>query len=119
MKRILIVDDNIEFLQLLSSILKQQFQVYEATGVQEAIKLLETVTVDTICSDYYMRDGTGMELLQTLRRQGIKIPFMLMSASDDYHFIDEIQSWGASFCCKTACDFLDRIRAITLNVQVS
>lgn len=119
MKRILIVDDNIEFLQLLSSILKQQFQVYEATGMQEAIKQLETVTVDAICADYYMRDGTGMELIQILCRQEIKIPFMLMSASDDCHFTDEIQSWGASFCCKIACDFLDRIRAITLNVQVS
>ncbi len=60
MKRILIVDDNIEFLEflefleLLPSILKQHFQTYEATGVKEAINLLENVTVDVICSDFNM-----------------------------------------------------------------
>ncbi len=61
MKRILIVDDNIEFLELLSSILKQHFHTYEATGVKEAINLLENVTVDAICSNFNMRDGTGLD----------------------------------------------------------
>ena len=33
MKRLLIVDDDIEFLQLLFSVLEKQFEVYTATGV--------------------------------------------------------------------------------------
>lgn len=110
MKRILIVDDNIEFLGLLSSALKQHFQVYEATGVREAIKLLESITVDAICSDFNMRDGTGLELLTQLRQQDVRIPFMLMSASDDYHLANEVQSWGGSFCCKTDYIFLEKIK---------
>lgn len=112
MKRILIVDDNIEFLGLLSSILKQHFQIYEATGVHEAIKLLETVTVDAICSDFNMRDGTGLELLKQLRQQDVKIPFMLMSASDERHLVNEAQSWGASFCCKTDHGLIAKIKAM-------
>ncbi len=41
MKRILIVDDNLEFLRLLSSLLEQdQLLIYKATGVKEAIELL-------------------------------------------------------------------------------
>ena len=113
MKRILIVDDNIELLGVLSSVLQQHFQVYEATGVQEAIKMLETVTADAICSDYNMRDGTGLELLKQLRQQNIKIPFMLMSASDDRYLANESQSWGASFCCKTDYNLIAKIRGIT------
>ena len=74
MKRILLVDDNIELLGVLSSILKECFQVCEATGVQEAVKLLETVTVDAICSDFNMRDGTGLELLEKLRQKNVTIP---------------------------------------------
>lgn len=112
MKRLLIVDDDFEFLRLLSSILKKQYQTYEATGVQEAIKLLESVTVDAICSDFNMCDGTGLELLKQLRQQDVKIPFMLMSASNDYRLENEVQSWGASFCCKTDYDFVERIRTI-------
>lgn len=116
MKRILIVDDNIEFLELLSSILKQHFQTYEATGVKEAINLLENVTVDAICSDFNMRDGTGLELLKMLRQQGVEIPFMLMSASDDRYLANKVQSWGALFCCKTDHAFLSKIRGLANEV---
>ncbi len=112
MKRILIVDDNIELLGVISSILKQHLQIYEATGVQEAIKLLETVAVDAICSDFNMRDGTGLELLKRLRQQDVKIPIMLMSAGDDRHLENEAQSWGASFCCKTDFDLISKIKAM-------
>lgn len=112
MKAYLLVDDNEEFLRLLSSILQQQFKIYEATGVQEAIKLLETVTVNAVCSDFNMRDGTGLELLKQLRQQDVKIPFMIMSASDDRCLANEAQSWGASFCCKTDYDLITKIKAM-------
>lgn len=112
MKRILIVDDNIEFLELLSSILKQYFQTYEATGVKEAINLLEKITVDAICSDFNMMDGTGLDILKQLRQQDVKIPFILISASDDRHLANEVQSWGASFCCKTDYDLITKIKAL-------
>lgn len=116
MKRILIVDDNIEFLELLSSILKKHFQTYEATGVKEAINLLENVTVDAICSDFNMMDGTGLDILKQLRQQDVKIPFMLMSASDDRYLVNEAQSWGASFCCKTDYDLIAKIKGLANEV---
>ncbi len=112
MKKFLIVDDDEEFLGLLSSILEQHFKIYKATRVQEAIKLLESVTVDAICSDYNMRDGTGLELLKQLHQQDVKIPFMLISASDDRHLANEAQSWGASFCCKTDYDLIAKIKGL-------
>lgn len=111
LKKILIVDDNLEFLQLLSSILQKQFQTYEATGVTDALKVLETVTVDAICSDFNMRDGTGLELLKLLRQEDVKIPFLLMSGDDDIRIKNEAQSYGAVFCCKTDYELLDKIRA--------
>lgn len=97
MKRILVVDDNVEFLRLLSSVLQKQFQTYEATGVADALKVLETVTVDAICSDLNMRDGTGLELLQKLRLEDSHIPFLLMSGDDDIFIRNETQSYY-SYC---------------------
>lgn len=41
MKKLLIVDDNLDFLGFLVSILKQHFEVYEASGVKEALQVLE------------------------------------------------------------------------------
>ncbi len=91
-------------LELLTSLLKEHFQTYEAMGVQEAIKLLENVTVDAICSDFNMCDGTGLELLKMMRQQDVKIPFMLMSA----YLANKVQSWGALFSCKTDHAFLSK-----------
>ena len=112
MKKILLIDDNLEILEWLSAILQKNFDVIEATGVQEAIKLLETVIFDAICSDFNMRDGTGLDILKQLRQQNNKIPFMLMSASDDRYLANETQRWGASFCCKTDHDLIEKIKGI-------
>lgn len=111
LKRILIVDDNMEYLRLLSSILQKQFQTYEATGITEAIKVLETATVDAICSDFNMRDGTGLELLIMLRQQDVKTPFLLMSGDDDIRISNEAKSYGATFCCKTDHELLNKLKA--------
>ena len=71
MKRLLVVDDDRDFLQLLSSVLQQDFQVYEAAGVAEALKILDSVPVHAICSDFNMRDGTGLELLEKIKEMGM------------------------------------------------
>lgn len=118
MKQILVVDDDMDFLRLLSSILRKEAQVYEATGVKDAIKLLETVSVDAICSDFSMRDGTGLELLQMLRQQGVAVPFLLMSGQDDRHPAKEVHSWGASFCCKTDYELVAKITTLA-NTPIS
>lgn len=112
MNRLLLVDDDRDFLQLLSSMLQQDFQVYEATGVKEALKTLNSVQVNAICSDFNMRDGTGLELLERLYHENIKIPFLLMSGNDDYRLYDAAERYGAIFSCKTDVDFLKRIRTL-------
>lgn len=66
MKRLLLVDDDTAFLKILSSLLQRDFQVYEATGVEEALKTLDVVLIHAICSDFNMKDGTGIELLERL-----------------------------------------------------
>ena len=112
MKKLLIIEDNNDFLQLLSSILQKDFQVYQATGKKEAINILKTVAVNAICSDYNLLDGTGLELLIKLRRSNIKIPFLLMSGSDDYRLADLAEQNGAIFCCKTDIELLEKIQKL-------
>ena len=60
MKRILVVDDNTEYLQVLSNVLSNDFDTIKATGVKDALDILQAITVDAICSDYNMKDGTGL-----------------------------------------------------------
>lgn len=67
LKKILLVDDDANFRHLFAELLNKEFETYEAFGVCDALKMLETITVDLICSDYNMRDGTGLDLLQVLQ----------------------------------------------------
>ena len=76
MKKILIVEDDVTFLRILSHVLGNQFEIYTACSVNEALKLLENTSVDLICSDYNVPGGTGLELLEQLHRSGRKIPFI-------------------------------------------
>lgn len=115
MKKLLLVDDDTAFLQLLSSMLQQDFQVYEATGITEALKTLDTVPVHAICSDFNMRDGTGIELLEKLHHENIKIPFLLMSGDNDCRLVDITKRYGATFCCKTDFDLLEKIKEMGMS----
>jgi len=115
MKKLLLVDDDTAFLQLLSSMLQQDFQVYEAAGVAEALKTLDTVPVHAICSDFNMRDGTGIELLERLYHEKNKIPFLLMSGDDDRRLIEITKQYGAAFCCKTDFDLLEKIKEMGMS----
>lgn len=115
MRNLLLVDDDRDFLQLLSSMLQKDFQVYEAAGVAEALKILDSVPVHAICSDFNMRDGTGIELLEKVRNADIKIPFLLMSGNDDRRLANAAERHGAVFCCKTDFDLLEKIKEMGMS----
>ncbi len=110
MKKILIVEDDVTFLGILSHALRSQFEIYEACDVNAALKYLENISVDLICSDYNMPDGTGLELLEQLHRSGKKIPFILMSGMEDSFVIHSVRLYGGTFCNKTDPNLLITIR---------
>ena len=90
MKRILIVDDNTEYLQILSSVLSGEFETITATGVEDALDTLQTITVDAICSDFNMKDGTGLDLLEKIRQQGLNTARrILVTFSDELDGLNE------------------------------
>lgn len=112
MKSVLIVDDDIDLLSIMSSVMeKQQLNTYTATGIHTALKLLEDKTVDIICSDFNMRDGTGLELLETLRQQNVKTPFVLMSGNYDLILKQEAERLSASFFYKADHDLIEKIKS--------
>ena len=73
MKKLLVVDDKLDYLGSLASVLKKYYEVYEATGVKEALRLLDNKKIQAICSDFNMRDGTGLNLLQDIHQKGITV----------------------------------------------
>ena len=67
---VLIVDDNVQLLQLLSAILTQLgFKVRSAVDGFSALNEMRTGTPDVILSDLYMPGMSGFEFLSVVRRR--------------------------------------------------
>lgn len=115
MKRILLVDDDETFRYALSELLSKEFEVLKSSGVDDALEKLETTSVDLICSDYNMRNGTGLDLLHSCRERNITVPFMLMSACDSDYLSNKAKLYGITFCEKADCEFLDKVRAMIME----
>ena len=111
MKKILLVDDDDAFRGLLSKLLSTEFEVLESSGVKDARKKLEATSVDFICSDYNMRDGTGLDLLHYCKEMNTSTPFVLMSAYDLDQLSRKAELFGISFCEKTDGEFLGKLKA--------
>ena len=112
MRKLLVIDDNLGFLGFLTSALEKYIEVYTATGVKDALRLLEHQKVEAICSDYNMRDGTGLDLLEEIRQKGITVPFLLMSGDDDCLIQQKTKLCGGVFCSKTDYDLIEKIKAL-------
>ena len=108
MKKLLIVDDNLDFLGFLVSILKQHFEVYEASGVKEALQVLENTEIEAVCADFNMKDGTGLDLLRGIRQKNLTIPFLLMSG-DDTMLEKETKHYGADSRALRQCSVANRL----------
>ena len=112
MRKLFVIDDNLDFLGFLASTLEKYFEVYTATGVKDALRLLEHQKVEAICSDYNMKDGTGLELLEDIRQKGITVPFLLMSGDDDCLLEQKAKLCGGVFCSKVDYDLIEKIKSI-------
>jgi len=67
-ERILVVDDELAVLKILQKILtKEGFTVFSATGVSEALKILETADINLVITDYKMPRISGLDLVRHIR----------------------------------------------------
>ncbi|WP_418747954.1 response regulator transcription factor [Frisingicoccus sp.] len=114
----MLVDDDATSLRVLSDLLSKQFQIYEACGVNEALRCLDEDTVDLICSDYNMPDRTGLELLERLYKSNQKFPFILMSGMEEPFVVNSVKFYGGTFCDKTNPDLLTIIRNMAVRSTI-
>lgn len=78
--RILVVDDDIDILQLVSiHLIRQGYEVERASDAQQALALLEEVEVDLAIVDVMMPGMNGFELTKILTKE-LDIPVILLTA---------------------------------------
>lgn len=116
MLKILFVDDAADYLKILSYAFKKEFEVYTASGVKEAMALLNGNKVDLVCSDLHMQGETGVDLLLDMKQSGMETPFVLMSGDTDSIEIRGEEYHGATFVPKE-WDMVSRIKGIAGEIK--
>jgi DNA-binding NtrC family response regulator len=82
MVRVLVVDDETDFLLLVAQGLSQDgFEVVTAIGAAAARQTLNRISVDILCLDVDMPDGDGLDLLEEVRLTAPELPTIVMSGN--------------------------------------
>lgn len=82
---ILLIDDDVEYLELMNSILESSYTILKASYWQEALEIIKNKTPNLILLDIRMKDKDGVEICQTLRENTNtkQIPIIMVTASHD------------------------------------
>lgn len=80
-RHVLVVDDEEDVRDTLSSVLKQlNYVPFVAENGVEALKIMEREQIDVVLSDLYMPEMDGIELLKRLKTRDNKVVFLMITA---------------------------------------
>ena len=97
MKSILIVEDDITYgIMLKTWLTKKGYQIYAASNVARARKVIETEAVDLILSDLRLPDHDGIDILRWLIKHERMIPLIIMTGYADIQSAVQAMKLGAS-----------------------
>lgn len=114
-KRILIVDDEPDILQLLEiSLSRMGLSVHKAESVGSAKYLLEKTTFHLCLSDFKLPDGTGIELVEYIAEKYPATPVAVITAFGTInHAVEALKKGAFDFITKPIS--LDTLRQIVIN----
>ncbi len=79
-KKILIVDDDAGHRLMLKATLSEDYDIFEATDGDEAIRMVEEQFFDLIMLDLKMKNVDGIEALRRIKQISPAIPVLIMTA---------------------------------------
>ncbi len=120
MRKVLIVDDEADVLNALSSSLERQkdLEVYVARDGEEALKILETSTPDIVVLDLVMPKIGGEQVLRWMRRRDrtVSTPVIISTARRETSSLISLMNAGATDYIMKPYDVQELIRVIDIYV---
>jgi two-component system NtrC family response regulator len=81
MYSILVVDDEPNYLIVLSELLRDEgFEVYTAPGGNEGLEVVREVDLDLVITDMQMPEMDGLQLLQQIKKANPELPVIIITA---------------------------------------
>jgi DNA-binding NtrC family response regulator len=96
-KTILLVDDDADFLHAVEEAMQNLgYRVIAKTDGLSALSILQAgSTVDVVITDYRMPGMNGLELMSALRKKGLSVPMILLSAHSEVDIYFKALNLGA------------------------
>lgn len=94
---ILIVEDNIELLMLMQTILSNRYNIFTAQNGQEALKVIAETELDLVISDVMMPEMDGLELTRHIKSDSnmSHLPIILLTAKTNEEDREKAMVTGA------------------------
>ena len=112
--RVLVVDDENGPRQALRILLNEYYEVFTADNVLAALRILQEEAVDVIITDIRMPNGTGLDLLRSVRQLNNDIQVILLTGYGQLSTAMEAMEHGAFAYLEKPFDhqvMLDKVRA--------
>ena len=117
-KKILIVDDELLILRIISDILtKEGYEVVTALNYHKAVQHLEEETFNVVLSDIRMPEMSGIDLLSHIRQINSDIPVILMTGFASLETAVEAVKQGAFDYLTKPLDFNKLKRIIHQSIE--
>jgi DNA-binding NtrC family response regulator len=99
--RVLIVDDNLGLAENIAEILDGEGYATEIAGsAEEALRLAHSEIFAVLVTDFRLPGITGVDLIESLRREGQHPQAVVISAFSDETTVGAAEAVGASFLSK-------------------
>ncbi|MGI9533635.1 MAG: response regulator [Thermodesulfobacteriota bacterium] len=117
-KRILIVDDELLILRIISDILsKEGYEVKTAINFHNASQLLEEEKFDVVITDIRMPEKSGIDLLEHVRKINSDIPVILMTGFASLETAVDAVKQGAHDYLTKPLDFNKLKRIVSQSIE--
>lgn len=119
-RRILLVDDEPDFVELIKKRLElNNYEVTTAVNGKEALDKLALEEFDAVLLDILMPEMDGLNALKAMRRHYKNLPVFMLTAYSDQEQFKAANRWGASgYIVKTA-DLQKEVENITGILRLS
>lgn len=100
MKRILVIDDDVQFRQMLCQMLERAgYEVIEAADGRKGMKLFRVQPTDLVITDIIMPEQEGIETIRELKRDFANVRIIAISGGgriDSKDYLNLAEKFGAT-----------------------
>lgn len=112
--RILIIEDNIDHVDLLSQVIERHYapiDLHTVETIEDALDFIEQTSYDLVLTDLYINDVSIVDQIPILRTKLSNIPLIVITGSGDENLAAEVIKKGAN-------DYLVKSRESLENIPV-